>query len=59
MTLNVKVSEKKLHEDPLEPIRIRRIFKKRYFLYLFINIREKMLLKKDWKKGKKTKRMES
>ncbi|XP_030024874.2 LOW QUALITY PROTEIN: cilia- and flagella-associated protein 43 [Manduca sexta] len=27
--LNVKVSEKRLNEDPLEPIRIRRIFKKR------------------------------
>ncbi|XP_038207822.1 cilia- and flagella-associated protein 43 [Zerene cesonia] len=29
VSLNVKVSEKRLHEDPLEPIRIRRIFKKR------------------------------
>ncbi|CAK1544292.1 unnamed protein product [Leptosia nina] len=29
VTLNVKVSEKRLHEDPLEPIRIRRTFKKR------------------------------
>nr|XP_026489284.1 cilia- and flagella-associated protein 43 [Vanessa tameamea] len=29
VSLNVKVSEKKLNEDPLEPIRIRRIFKKR------------------------------
>ncbi|CAH0726230.1 unnamed protein product, partial [Brenthis ino] len=29
VALNVKVSEKKLNEDPLEPIRIRRIFKKR------------------------------
>ncbi|KAM3957531.1 cilia- and flagella-associated protein 43 [Aphomia sociella] len=28
-TLNVKVSEKRLNEDPLEPIRIRRIFKRR------------------------------
>ncbi|XP_047515252.1 cilia- and flagella-associated protein 43 [Pieris napi] len=29
VSLNVKVSEKRLHEDPLEPIRIRRTFKKR------------------------------
>ncbi|CAH2104151.1 unnamed protein product [Euphydryas editha] len=29
ISLNVKVSEKKLNEDPLEPIRIRRIFKRR------------------------------
>ncbi|XP_072937186.1 cilia- and flagella-associated protein 43 [Epargyreus clarus] len=29
ISLNVKVSEKRLNEDPLEPIRIRRIFKKR------------------------------
>ncbi|XP_052747310.1 cilia- and flagella-associated protein 43 isoform X2 [Bicyclus anynana] len=29
VALNVKVSEKRLNEDPLEPIRIRRIFKKR------------------------------
>ncbi|XP_052758643.1 cilia- and flagella-associated protein 43 [Galleria mellonella] len=28
-SLNVKVSEKRLNEDPLEPIRIRRIFKRR------------------------------
>ncbi|CAH0602825.1 unnamed protein product [Chrysodeixis includens] len=27
--LNVQVSEKRLHEDPLEPIRVRRIFKRR------------------------------
>ncbi|XP_045762640.1 cilia- and flagella-associated protein 43 isoform X2 [Maniola jurtina] len=29
VSLNVKVSEKRLNEDPLEPIRIRRVFKKR------------------------------
>ncbi|XP_028169027.1 cilia- and flagella-associated protein 43-like [Ostrinia furnacalis] len=29
VALNVKVSEKRLHEDPLEPIRVRRIFKRR------------------------------
>ncbi|KAL0895179.1 hypothetical protein ABMA27_013627 [Loxostege sticticalis] len=29
VSLNVKVSEKRLNEDPLEPIRIRRIFKRR------------------------------
>ncbi|XP_050670379.1 cilia- and flagella-associated protein 43 [Leptidea sinapis] len=29
VSLNVKASEKKLNEDPLEPIRIRRVFKKR------------------------------
>ncbi|CAH2238056.1 jg309 [Pararge aegeria aegeria] len=29
VSLNAKVSEKRLNEDPLEPIRIRRVFKKR------------------------------
>ncbi|CAG9566475.1 unnamed protein product [Danaus chrysippus] len=29
ISLNVKVSEKRLNEDPLEPIRIRRVFKRR------------------------------
>ncbi|CAH2989003.1 unnamed protein product [Chilo suppressalis] len=28
-SLNVKVSEKRLNEDPLEPIRVRRVFKRR------------------------------
>lgn len=31
--LLLKVSEKRLNEDPLGPIRIRRIFKKRYIVY--------------------------